>query len=138
MPAGPPQSGQPPTCASPGADAATSSGAAAPNGVRQPTYERARLDDTLASCHPLIDAACAWEGSRPSSPQRPDDQHHTRHHEQPRHRHPERARGDSALKVAWEVLATPITYRVVAFLKKKENEDSYDRDTDFTPFSLKT
>ena len=46
--------------------------------------------------------------------------------------------GNYALKVAWEVLATPVTYRVVAFLKKKENEDYYDRDTDFTPFSLKT
>ncbi len=46
--------------------------------------------------------------------------------------------GNYALKVAWEVLATPVTYRVVAFLKKKENEDYFDRDTDFTPFSLKT
>ena len=46
--------------------------------------------------------------------------------------------GNYGLKVAWEVLATPFTYRVVAFLKKKENEDYYDRDTDFTPFSLKT
>ena len=42
------------------------------------------------------------------------------------------------LKVLWEVLATPLTYRVVAFLKRKENEDYFDRDTDFTPFSLKT
>jgi hypothetical protein len=43
-----------------------------------------------------------------------------------------------ALKVGWEILATPITYKVVAFLKKQEDEDFYDRDTDFTPFSLKT
>ena len=42
------------------------------------------------------------------------------------------------LKVGWEILATPLTYKVVAFLKKQENEDYYDRDTDFTPFSLKT
>jgi uncharacterized integral membrane protein (TIGR00697 family) len=42
------------------------------------------------------------------------------------------------MKVGWEVLATPITYRVVAFLKEREREDYYDRDTDFTPFSLKT
>ncbi len=42
------------------------------------------------------------------------------------------------LKVIWEVLATPFTYRVVNFLKRVENEDYYDRDTDFTPFSLKT
>ena len=40
------------------------------------------------------------------------------------------------LKSAWEVLATPLTYRVVAFLKRAENEDYYDRDTNFTPFSL--
>jgi hypothetical protein len=26
----------------------------------------------------------------------------------------------------------------VAFLKDREREDFYDRDTDFTPFSLKT
>ena len=41
------------------------------------------------------------------------------------------------LKSGWEVLATPLTYRVVAFLKRAEQEDYYDRDTDFTPFSLK-
>ena len=40
------------------------------------------------------------------------------------------------LKVLWEVLATPITYRVVNFLKRVENEDYYDRETKFTPFSL--
>ena len=40
------------------------------------------------------------------------------------------------LKVLWEVLLTPITYRVVAWLKKAEGEDYYDRDTDFTPFKL--
>jgi queuosine precursor transporter len=42
-----------------------------------------------------------------------------------------------ALKSGWEFLATPITYRVVAFLKKAEDEDYYDTDTNFTPFSLK-
>jgi uncharacterized integral membrane protein (TIGR00697 family) len=42
------------------------------------------------------------------------------------------------LKTLWEVVMTPVTYRVVAFLKRVENEDYYDRDTDFTPFSLKT
>ena len=46
--------------------------------------------------------------------------------------------GNYVLKVLWEVLATHVTYRVVAFLKRKEQEDFYDRDTDFTPFSLKT
>ncbi len=42
------------------------------------------------------------------------------------------------LKVTWEVIATPLTYSVVGLLKKKENEDYYDRDTNFTPFSLNT
>jgi uncharacterized integral membrane protein (TIGR00697 family) len=41
------------------------------------------------------------------------------------------------IKVSWEVLATPLTYRVVNFLKRAENEDYFDRDTKFTPFSLK-
>jgi queuosine precursor transporter len=40
------------------------------------------------------------------------------------------------LKSAWEVIATPLTYRVVAFLKRAEQEDYFDRATDFTPFSL--
>lgn len=42
------------------------------------------------------------------------------------------------LKVLWEVVATPLTYRIVDFLKRAEKEDYYDRTTDFTPFSLKT
>jgi len=42
------------------------------------------------------------------------------------------------LKTAWEVVFTPVTYKVVAFLKRVENEDYYDRDTNFTPFTLKT
>src|SRR5688572_19647262 len=41
------------------------------------------------------------------------------------------------IKVAWEAVMTPFTYRIVGFLKRAENEDYYDRDTDFTPFSLK-
>ena len=41
------------------------------------------------------------------------------------------------LKTSWEVVMTPVTYRVVGFLKRAESEDYYDRDTDFTPFSLK-
>jgi queuosine precursor transporter len=41
------------------------------------------------------------------------------------------------LKSGWEIVATPLTYRVVAFLKKAEQEDYYDVDTNFTPFSLK-
>ena len=38
-------------------------------------------------------------------------------------------------KTAVEVLFTPITYKVVSFLKRKENEDYYDINTDFNPFS---
>ena len=41
------------------------------------------------------------------------------------------------LKTLWEVLATPLTYAVVGFLKKKENEDYYDTHTNFTPFKMK-
>ncbi|MDE2303982.1 MAG: queuosine precursor transporter [Gammaproteobacteria bacterium] len=40
------------------------------------------------------------------------------------------------LKSGWEILAAPLTYRVVAFLKRAENEDYYDVGTNFTPFSL--
>jgi uncharacterized integral membrane protein (TIGR00697 family) len=42
-----------------------------------------------------------------------------------------------ALKVAWEVIATPLTYAIVGYLKRVEHEDYYDYDTNFTPFSLK-
>jgi hypothetical protein len=44
--------------------------------------------------------------------------------------------GNYFLKVFWEVIATPITYRVVAFLKEAEHEDYYDTDTNFSPFAL--
>ncbi|HTH94975.1 MAG TPA: queuosine precursor transporter [Rhodocyclaceae bacterium] len=40
-------------------------------------------------------------------------------------------------KVIWEVVMTPVTYRVVAFLKASEGEDYYDRNTDFNPFRLR-
>ena len=39
-------------------------------------------------------------------------------------------------KVLVEVVLTPLTYAIVGFLKKAEHEDFYDRDTNFTPFSL--
>ncbi len=42
------------------------------------------------------------------------------------------------MKVLWEVLATPLTYWVVGFLKRREGVDFFDRGTDFTPFSLRT
>jgi len=44
--------------------------------------------------------------------------------------------GNYFIKVMWEVIATPITYRLVAFLKRAEHEDYYDTDTDFNPFVL--
>jgi len=40
-------------------------------------------------------------------------------------------------KVAVEVVFTPVTYKVVAALKRAEQEDYYDRATDFSPFTLK-
>jgi uncharacterized integral membrane protein (TIGR00697 family) len=39
-------------------------------------------------------------------------------------------------KVGLEVVMTPVTYRVTGFLKRTENEDVYDTDTDFNPFKL--
>jgi queuosine precursor transporter len=41
------------------------------------------------------------------------------------------------LKTGWEVVATPLTYWVVAWLKRKEQEDHFDYHTNFTPFKLK-
>jgi len=40
-------------------------------------------------------------------------------------------------KVMVEVLLTPVTYKIVGFLKRAENEDYYDRRTDFNPFTLR-
>jgi queuosine precursor transporter len=39
-------------------------------------------------------------------------------------------------KTAVEALFTPVTYKVVAFLKSAENVDVYDRDTNFSPFKV--
>jgi len=41
------------------------------------------------------------------------------------------------IKVVWEALITPISYKIVNFLKKAEHEDYYDRKTNFTPFSIR-
>ena len=38
-------------------------------------------------------------------------------------------------KVTYEVLATPLTYLVVRWLKKTEGFDTYDNGTNFSPFS---
>ena len=40
-------------------------------------------------------------------------------------------------KVGIEVILTPVTYWVVNFLKRAENEDYYDNKTNFNPFVLK-
>lgn len=42
------------------------------------------------------------------------------------------------LQIAWETLLTPVTYRIIGFMKRAEGVDVYDRDTDFTPFSVKS
>ncbi|MFA6486178.1 MAG: queuosine precursor transporter [Candidatus Magasanikbacteria bacterium] len=39
-------------------------------------------------------------------------------------------------KTGVEVLFTPVTYRVVKFLKSKENDDRFDTDTSFNPFKV--
>jgi uncharacterized integral membrane protein (TIGR00697 family) len=40
-------------------------------------------------------------------------------------------------KVLWEILGTPMTYAIVGYLKRTEHEDYYDRDTNFSPFTMK-
>ena len=40
-------------------------------------------------------------------------------------------------KCGVEILFTPATYKITAFLKKAENEDYYDYKTDFNPFAVK-
>jgi queuosine precursor transporter len=39
-------------------------------------------------------------------------------------------------KVGIETIMTPVTYRIINFLKRTEREDYFDRDTDFNPFRL--
>jgi uncharacterized integral membrane protein (TIGR00697 family) len=41
------------------------------------------------------------------------------------------------MKSAYEALITPFTYRVVNYLKRVENEDYYDRGTNFNPLVLR-
>ena len=41
-----------------------------------------------------------------------------------------------ALKVGYEVLATPVTYAVVGWLKRQEHSDPFDRHENFNPFHL--
>ena len=42
------------------------------------------------------------------------------------------------LKVLWEAVLTPVTYRIVYFLKRAEGVDVYDNETEFTPFSIRS
>jgi queuosine precursor transporter len=41
-----------------------------------------------------------------------------------------------AIKVAYEVAATPLTYAVVGYAKRREGVDAYDVGTSFNPFAL--
>ena len=41
-----------------------------------------------------------------------------------------------AFKTAYEIVATPLTYAVVSYLKRRERQDPFDIDTDFNPFRV--
>jgi queuosine precursor transporter len=41
------------------------------------------------------------------------------------------------LKVAWEILALPLSLPLIGFLKRAEGRDAFDADTDFNPFRLR-
>jgi uncharacterized integral membrane protein (TIGR00697 family) len=41
------------------------------------------------------------------------------------------------IKIGWETAATPITYVIVNFLKRREGLDVFDRDTRLTPLPLR-
>jgi hypothetical protein len=40
------------------------------------------------------------------------------------------------VKSAYEIIATPLTYGIVAFLKRTEHADFYDYNTNFNPFRI--
>jgi queuosine precursor transporter len=40
------------------------------------------------------------------------------------------------MKTSYEILATPVTYMVVNFLKRQENIDVFDRNTNFNPIKV--
>lgn len=44
--------------------------------------------------------------------------------------------GHWLIKTLYEVLATPFTYAIVGYLKRKEDRDTYDYDTDFNPLRI--
>lgn len=39
-------------------------------------------------------------------------------------------------KCSVEILFTPMTYKIVSFLKRKENEDVYDHGISYNPFGI--
>ena len=39
-------------------------------------------------------------------------------------------------KIGVEIVFTPVVYKIVAFLKRAEHEDYYDKNTDFNPFKI--
>jgi uncharacterized integral membrane protein (TIGR00697 family) len=41
-----------------------------------------------------------------------------------------------ALKIVWELVALPVSIPFIAWLKRREGIDHFDRGTDFNPFSL--
>ena len=41
------------------------------------------------------------------------------------------------VKTGYEVVATPLTYVVVSYLKRKESSDAYDYETNFNPFHIR-
>jgi uncharacterized integral membrane protein (TIGR00697 family) len=45
--------------------------------------------------------------------------------------------GAWTLKVVWEIVALPLTLPLIAWLKREEGEDHFDRGTDFNPFRLR-
>ena len=42
-----------------------------------------------------------------------------------------------SFKVVYEVVATPFTYLIVGFLKRRENLDTYDYRTNFSPILIR-
>ncbi|WP_420833171.1 queuosine precursor transporter [Pseudemcibacter aquimaris] len=40
------------------------------------------------------------------------------------------------IKVCWEAILTPVTYKIVNALKRAENVEIFDNKTDFSPFKL--
>lgn len=41
-----------------------------------------------------------------------------------------------AIKIAWELVALPVSIPFIAWLKRSERQDHFDRHTDFRPFRL--